>query len=214
MSENPSRKSAARRLQILLRIKHPTLDPDEITRTLDIEPEETLSRGFSVSRGVRRVHSESYWLAELSFPSREEIAAEAVRAASRKLSAKADKSKLQALSASLQDFTSPKLSALKERAALKERRGLERRADRSGSRSRPPKSEDTFDFGRLPAFQEFLLLTRLGTLEPHQDFFRRLRTEGGSVTLLVHRPNLAAPFTISAELARRLGELQIDLEID
>jgi hypothetical protein len=221
MSEKAPHETVTRRLQILLRIKHPLLDPDEITRTLGIEPEETIARGPSVSRGVRRVHSDSYWLAELSFPSREEIAAEAVRLASQKSSFKVDTSKLQKLTAGLSDFTSPKLSTLKEQAAVKERAALEEhtsRRERAGVRSktrpRGSKTEDDFDFGRIPAFQEFLLLTRLGALECHRDFFHRVRAEGGSVTLLVHRPDLAAPFTMSSELARRLAALEADLEID
>jgi hypothetical protein len=211
MRENAPHDAMTRRLQILLRIKHPALDPGEITQTLKIEPEETIARGPSVSRGVRRLHSESYWLAELSFPSRAELAAEAVRAASRKSSfKKADTSKLQKLTAGLSDFTSPKLSELGEHAAPHSRG----RSRDSRPRSRGVKEEDAFDFGRVPAFQEFLLLTRIGTLGAHQEFFRRIRAEGGSVTLLVHRPDLTAPFTVSAELARRLADLEIDLEID
>lgn len=51
--------------QLFLRIKHPSMDPHEITRVLAIEPTETITAGMTVSGGVRRMHSESYWIAQL-----------------------------------------------------------------------------------------------------------------------------------------------------
>jgi hypothetical protein len=62
-------------LQLFLRIKHPSLDPAEITRTLDIEPERAIAAGADVSStGVRRLHTESYWIAQLPTTSMRELA--------------------------------------------------------------------------------------------------------------------------------------------
>lgn len=53
-------------MELFLRIQHPTLNPDDITEALGIEPEHTVHAGLAASRsGVRRLHSESYWLARL-----------------------------------------------------------------------------------------------------------------------------------------------------
>jgi hypothetical protein len=53
--------------RIHLRVKHPKLEPTEITRTLAIEPEHTLAAG----RGAASA-AESYWIAPLSFSDFEE----------------------------------------------------------------------------------------------------------------------------------------------
>jgi len=53
-------------VEIFLRVKHPTMDPQEMTEKLGVEPEHTANAGPAASRsGVRRLHSESYWLARL-----------------------------------------------------------------------------------------------------------------------------------------------------
>lgn len=41
------------------------MDPREITDTLAIEPLQTLACGSSVEGAVRRLHTESYWIAQL-----------------------------------------------------------------------------------------------------------------------------------------------------
>jgi hypothetical protein len=69
------RKLAAARFQLLLRIKHPTLDTADLTRRLQIEPEHAANAGASMSGGKRSLHSESYWLAVLSNPPFEELVA-------------------------------------------------------------------------------------------------------------------------------------------
>jgi hypothetical protein len=63
-------KSARQRLaaeptRIHLRVKHPQLDPGEITRTLSIAPEHTLE----AKRGAAASSAESYWIAPLAFSS-------------------------------------------------------------------------------------------------------------------------------------------------
>lgn len=56
----------AEELQIFIRIKHPSLDPTEITRNLDMQPEQTIAAGANISStGVRRLHNETYWIARL-----------------------------------------------------------------------------------------------------------------------------------------------------
>lgn len=57
-------------LELFLRIKHPAIDSATITQTMGLEPDEFIDVGTSSSAaGVRRVHSESYWIAQLKFHS-------------------------------------------------------------------------------------------------------------------------------------------------
>jgi hypothetical protein len=65
MKARPQPQHDAPSLQLFLRIKHPSMDPREMTRILAIEPEQTITAGTVVSGGVHRLHSESYWIAEL-----------------------------------------------------------------------------------------------------------------------------------------------------
>jgi len=61
-------------IEIFLRVKHPTMDPAEITEALGIEPEHSVHAGPAASRsGVQRLHSESYWLARLPMRSFHEM---------------------------------------------------------------------------------------------------------------------------------------------
>jgi len=57
-------------MQLFLRIKHPSMDPATISQALGIEPEQAIAAGTDVSStGVRRLHSESYWIAKLPMAS-------------------------------------------------------------------------------------------------------------------------------------------------
>lgn len=61
-------------LQLFLRIRHPSLDPAEISRILDTEPEDAVAAGPEVSSaGVQRLHSETYWIARLPMTSIAEL---------------------------------------------------------------------------------------------------------------------------------------------
>lgn len=54
--------------QLSLRIRHPSIDPEEISRQLHIEPEHSFRAGDPRESGrstVMPVHAESYWLATL-----------------------------------------------------------------------------------------------------------------------------------------------------
>jgi len=73
MKTSSARKIAETRFQLLLRVKHPTLDTAEITRELGIKPEHAANVGAAVSAtGKTRLHSESYWVAALPTPSVQE----------------------------------------------------------------------------------------------------------------------------------------------
>jgi hypothetical protein len=62
--------------ELFLRIKHPSLDPADISAALDIAPEESIAAGPQVSSsGVRRLHNETYWIARLATFSLAEAAA-------------------------------------------------------------------------------------------------------------------------------------------
>jgi hypothetical protein len=66
MKSSVASKQESVPVEMFLRIQHPTLNPDDITEELGIEPEHTVHAGPASSRsGVRRLHSESYWLARL-----------------------------------------------------------------------------------------------------------------------------------------------------
>jgi hypothetical protein len=65
MTARPQQQREPEGPQLFLRIRHPTLDPREITQALAIEPIQMVACGSSVEGTVRRVHSESYWIAQL-----------------------------------------------------------------------------------------------------------------------------------------------------
>ena len=96
--------------QLFLRIKHPTLDPTEISAMLGLQAEHAVKAGDDVSAtGVRRLFNETYWLAALPDWSRQ-LLAEALAgkpAEFRLSSAAADKEDVRALmrSTNIQDFS-------------------------------------------------------------------------------------------------------------
>jgi hypothetical protein len=63
MTARPQQQPIAESPQLFLRIRHPTLDPHEITRALAIEPIQTVPCGSS----------ESYWIAQLPTSSMREL---------------------------------------------------------------------------------------------------------------------------------------------
>src|SRR5580658_10670395 len=52
-------------IQLLLRICHPTIDPQEISTALGVEPEHCFKCGDSV-RGGRGLHTQTYWWARVT----------------------------------------------------------------------------------------------------------------------------------------------------
>lgn len=75
MPARPQQQRIPQASQLFLRIRHPSMDPQEMTRALAIEPIQTVACGTSVEGVVRRLHSESYWIAELPTTSMHELAA-------------------------------------------------------------------------------------------------------------------------------------------
>ena len=96
MPARPQQQRSPQGPQLFLRIRHPTLDPGEITRALAIEPIETVACGSSVEGVVRRLHSESYWIAQLPTSSMHELV-EKYRGGGQDLKVKLNKEDMLAL---------------------------------------------------------------------------------------------------------------------
>jgi hypothetical protein len=64
MTASARQTQSAAPARIHLRIKHPDLDPDEITQKLSMSPEHTLEAGRS---GSSALHADCYWIAPLHF---------------------------------------------------------------------------------------------------------------------------------------------------
>lgn len=64
MTASARLSAASTPARIHLRIKHPKLNPDEITKTLGLTPEHTLAPGRSASTTL---HADCYWIAPLHF---------------------------------------------------------------------------------------------------------------------------------------------------
>lgn len=75
MTARPQQQPDSEAPELFLRIRHPSMDPREITRALAIEPIETVACGSSLQGAVRRLHSESYWIAQLPMSSMHELVA-------------------------------------------------------------------------------------------------------------------------------------------
>lgn len=75
MPARPQQQRNPEAPQLFLRIRHPSMHPQEMTRALAIEPLETVACGPSVQGAVHRLHSESYWIAQLPTTSLHELAA-------------------------------------------------------------------------------------------------------------------------------------------
>jgi hypothetical protein len=53
------------RVQLSLRIRHPTIDPEEISASIGVEPEHSFKSG-DPAHGRRRLHTQTYWLAHIA----------------------------------------------------------------------------------------------------------------------------------------------------
>jgi hypothetical protein len=66
MEARKLRAGEAESFQLSLRIRHPSIDPAEISRALGIEPEHSFRAGHPrAGADPARVHAESYWLGVL-----------------------------------------------------------------------------------------------------------------------------------------------------
>jgi hypothetical protein len=175
-------------VQLFLRIKHPSLDPEKISTALGFEPEHTIRAGESVSAaGRRRLHSESYWIAQLStavLPMA--VAAEVLR-----------------------DY-----KALASTASVEERTAIQQRLfERNAYTLQGLTKDDVLDLiGASPI--ELLIVPWLCKFAVQSPFFTLLNADGGSVTLVVQLRNVEYPLRIRPMLSRRLANAGIALEVD
>ena len=156
-------ESGSEPFQFSLRIRHPSIDPADLSRTLNVEPEYAYAAG-TPRRGSKggsvSVYSETYWLGVLK-PS-------------------------AAASADLA-FSSEDLARIAHRQVTAIRRNL------SWS----------------------LAMTVGRVLNAHGDLLRRLRAEGGEVTLLVTVFGAEVDtFSLTPETSRVLGDLGVAVEFE
>jgi hypothetical protein len=52
-------------VQVSLRVRHPTIDPDEISAAVGVKPEHCFKSG-EPARGRRGLHTQTYWLAHIA----------------------------------------------------------------------------------------------------------------------------------------------------
>ena len=156
-------KSDPKPFQLSLRIRHPSMDPAELSREFKIEPEHSFRAGDPrrPRRGIAAsVHSESYWLGalnpdkwppDISFPGH------------------------------------PKLQAAQERlgaAAIK-----------------------SFDWALSLSASRFFHL--------HAALLRRVRSEGGHISLIVAlSTSEVSSFSLVPEVSRAFGEFGVTVEFE
>ena len=156
-------KSNSEPFQLSLRIRHPSMDPADISRAFKIQAEHSFRAGEprnSNRSGSRAsVYPESYWLGVLKPLDR------------------------------LLDITFP------------------------GS-PRSQMAQRQLD-AATHSLSWALSLRAIRTLNPHADLLRRIRSEGGEVTLLVTiYDQEVSSFTVAPEASRLFGELGIAVEFD
>ena len=154
------------RVQLYLRVKHPGIDPADLTHEFGLQPEHAVQAGAAVSdTGLRKLHTESYWLAALPTQSLQELTA-----------------------------WTKQVSSLPQQSIAVNLRSLR--------------------LSHATGIDGMQILIWLRTLEAQRDLIQRINSEGGSVTVVVQRPDRDVPFNLSPHLAQRLAELEIALEID
>ena len=157
LSEDP-----APAYQLSLRIRHPSINPVEISQALEIEPEHAFQAGDARRSGGRAppsVHTESYWLGIL---------------------------KPRAV---LPDISFPG----NERSQVAQARLTE----------------------TMRSLTWALSLSASRVLSVHAGLLRRIRAEGGQVTLLVAiSESEATSFSLAPEASRLFGELGITVEFE
>ena len=192
MKTNTVRKVDSSRVQLFLRIKHPSLDPATISNAIGIEPEHAVRAGESISaKGKPALHSESYWIAQLSTPVFPvSIAAEALQdyRALLSTSSVAEKIKLQTLYFERHAHTLQGLS-----------KGLS-------------KEQLIALIGASPI--ELMIVPWLRKWAACREFLASINAAGGSVTLVIQLRNVEPPLRIRPTLARQLADAGIELEID
>jgi len=187
MKTNAQRKLDAP-LQLFLRIKHPSLDPAKISDALGIEAEHAMCAGEAVSAaGKRTLHSESYWIAQLS-------------------------SAVQPMTVSAEILKDYK--ALASTAAVEEKTTIQRRLLRHNVYAlQGLTKDDVLDLiGASPI--ELIIVPWLRKFALQSQFFTLINADGGSVTLVIQLRNVEYPLRLRPMLSRRLANAGIELEID
>jgi hypothetical protein len=152
-----------------MRIRHPSLDPAEISRELQLEPEHCFRAGDprTSSSGIAAasVNAESYWLSHLDpvrFP---------------------------------------------ERGVFDERTTGKRPRGRMGAEHVRALHGDSLGLTLISCVMLFL--------GPHREFLRRVKSEGGEVSLLVEVSAKSVPgFKLAPQVSRVLSELGITVEFE
>jgi len=155
-------KDAPPPFELALRIRHPSLDPAEITRELRLEPEHSFKAGDprTSSSGIAAasVHAESYWLSHI----------EAARL--------------------------PFQPGARVPGRMAEERLRAITADSLGA-----------------TLTSCVLLF----LSPHREFLRRVKNDGGEVSLLVEVSATSVPgFKLTPQVSRGLSDLGITVEFE
>jgi hypothetical protein len=175
------------RVELYLRVKHPSLDPVTISKALNIQPEHAVCAGESTSKsGKVRLHSESYWLAKLP-------------------------------SARLVPFPTELLNDDKELAATAsaaEKLAIQKRHFESTAFAYQGLSKDELLelIGASPF--ELLIMPWLRKLNSEEVFFKALRSGGGSAAIVVQIHNAEHSLRLRPNLTRQLAQVGIDLEIE
>jgi hypothetical protein len=182
--------------QLSLHVRHPSVDPEEISRELALDATESFRAGeprhSRSGVAATAVHGETYWVAVLDPMAWSAPATEARRMAR----ITGSESRVKTGSA----VTEPFLSALlpQEAKVLRARFGLE-----EGDMT-PPRS-----LGWGIALVCYCMAVR------HGRFLARLREQGGSLTLLAAaQPEALAGLRITPEMGRQLHELGLTVKIE
>lgn len=216
-------RQQARPFCLSLHIRHPSLEPAQISRELECEPDEAFGAGeprkSRGGAGAAGVHCETYWVARLDPGLWRPPFSRKTRAASAASSATGTLDAIESIRA-------------RTHSALAELTPKEARVFRMRFRiDSGPRSERQQPVDRLARIEQLMALAREQgePAEPlsealhllcfrfalrHAAFFKRLREEGGSVRLLVTlSPEAVRGLTILPQVSERLGELGIHLEL-
>lgn len=155
--------------ELAIRIRHPSLDPADISRELRLEPEHTFKAGDprTSSSGIpaASVHAESYWLSHIS------------------------------------------PAHLPSRGLFDERPGAKRARGRM--------TEDRLRAITADSLGVTLTSCVMLFLGPHREFLRRVKDEGGEVSLLVEISAKSVPsFKLTPQVSRGLSDLGITVEFE
>jgi hypothetical protein len=178
-----------RPIELSLRVRHPSLDPAEISQAFELEPEHCFKAGERRETGERPgAHSQTYWLAPVD--------AENLRRGEPSL---LDPSSLQDPSV-LQELANQTLSE----------RGVT--ADKIAEVARNFRvAGETCGSSHL----EGLLFGLLARLNLRQEFLARIQKEGGDVSVLVVAdPAVLRNFNLSLPITRFLAKLNIEVEFE